>query len=335
MPLEGLLEERYFVTFIDEMSERMAIALLKQKSEVFERFKEYQARVERETGNKIKELRSDGGGEYTGQLFRKYLAERGITQKIVPPYTPEHNSTAERANRTIIEMVMCMLFDAGLEQRFSGYAALTAVHIINRLPRSTHGNRISFEIWFEVQPSVSHLRVFGCTADRHIPAQNRRKLDRRGHKCQLIGYEEKSGSRVYRVYDKNTGQVIITRDIVFDEKLKGNTLEKRVEQMVQEEKNAETAGSLASKENLADGRTDPPGIAVSPMEGEDLGEGDPLPPIDPTDSECPVNPYDEETIVVRRPQPAVEMTAAAAEAPVSVPTQRDQEGLTKSEKCMD
>jgi len=43
MPIEGLMGERYFVIFIDEMSGRMVIPLLKQKSEVFERFKEYQA----------------------------------------------------------------------------------------------------------------------------------------------------------------------------------------------------------------------------------------------------------------------------------------------------
>jgi len=57
-------------------------------------------------------------GEYTGHSFQKYLAEKGITQRMTPPYTPEHNGVAERASRTIMEMVRCMLFDAGLGQQF-------------------------------------------------------------------------------------------------------------------------------------------------------------------------------------------------------------------------
>jgi len=237
-----------------------------------------------------------------------YLAERGITQKIGPPDTPEHNGRAERANSTIMEMVRCMLFDARLEQRFWGYAALTAVHIINRLPGSTNSNKTPFEIWFGVQPSLSHLGVFGCTAYRHIPAQNHRKLDRRGQKCQLIGYEENSGSRVYRVYDKKTGQVLVTRDVVFDEKPNENILESEAEQMIQQENEQETAGNLPNMENPTDGGTKTLEITASSIEGEDLGQGDPLPPIDPTDSESPLNTYDEETIVVRRPNSTVEVT---------------------------
>jgi len=221
-----------------------------------------------------------------------------------------------------MEMVRCLLFDARLEQRFWGYAALTAVHIINRLPGSTHSNKTPFEIWFGVQPSLSHIRVFGCRAYRHIPAQNHRKLDRRGQKCQFIGYEENRGSRVYRVYDKKTGQVLVTRDVVFDEKPKENILESEAEQMIQQENEQETAGNLPNKENPTDGRTKTREITALSIEGEDLGQGDPLPVIDPTDSESPVNTYEEETIVVRTPHSAVEVSAAAVEGPASVPTLR-------------
>jgi len=33
----------------------------------------------------------------------------------------------------------------------------------------------------------------------------------------MIGYKEECGSRVYRVYNETTKQVLITRDVVFDE----------------------------------------------------------------------------------------------------------------------
>jgi len=136
----GLMGEWYFTTLIYAWSGRIAISLLKQKSEVFERFKQYKAKVERETGKKIKSHRCDGGGEYTGNAFQSYLMEHRITQRISPAYTPGHNGTTERANRTIMEMVRCMLFYSGLGKEFWGFAVLTAVHIINRLPPSWREN---------------------------------------------------------------------------------------------------------------------------------------------------------------------------------------------------
>ena len=45
----GFMGEQYFTTFIDEWSGWIAISLLTQKSEVFELFKQFKAKVERET----------------------------------------------------------------------------------------------------------------------------------------------------------------------------------------------------------------------------------------------------------------------------------------------
>ena len=116
-----------------------------------------------------------------------------------------------------MEMVRCMIFESGLGKEFWGFAALTAVHIMNRLPSSAHKNRTPFEKWFCTPPSIGHHRVFGCTAYRHVPVQTRRKLDPKAQRCYMIGYKEESGSRVYRVCDPINKQVLVTRDVVFDE----------------------------------------------------------------------------------------------------------------------
>jgi len=304
MATEGCMGERYFTTFIDERSGRIAISLLRHKSEVFERFREYQAKVERETGKRIKHLRSDGGGEYTGHGFRNYLVEKGITHRMTPPYTPEHNGIAERANRTITEMVRCMLFDARLGQEFWGYAALAAVHIINRLPSSAHKNQTPFEIWFGVLPSISHLRVFGCTTYRHIPAPTRRKLDRRATKCRLVGYAEDSGSSVYRVYDEEAKQVFTTRDVVFNEETKEHSTDsfRNAVLMEEEEIGRETTQNLPNQNTTTKGSlTGARRIAPFLEEEDDVSIGEPLPPIDPDERSSPINTFDEDTIVVSRP----------------------------------
>eukprot|EP00253_Pinus_taeda_P011752 PITA_11752 len=53
----------HYVIFIDDYSRRTWIYFLKTKDEVFSRFKDFKALVEKQIGRMIKVLRSDNGGE--------------------------------------------------------------------------------------------------------------------------------------------------------------------------------------------------------------------------------------------------------------------------------
>ena len=53
------------VTFIDDYFKRCWAYPIKKKLDVFPVFKQYKARVELESGKRIKCLRTDNGGEYT------------------------------------------------------------------------------------------------------------------------------------------------------------------------------------------------------------------------------------------------------------------------------
>ena len=50
-----------------------------------------------------------------------------------------------------------------------------------------------------------------------IPAETRRKLVPKSVECTFIGYAESQGTRVYRLYQPETGKTITLRDVVFDE----------------------------------------------------------------------------------------------------------------------
>ena len=63
----------YFMTFVDDYSRRSWVRLLAHKDEAFECFQEWLAEVERETGLKVKVLKSDGGGEYVNSSFKAFL----------------------------------------------------------------------------------------------------------------------------------------------------------------------------------------------------------------------------------------------------------------------
>jgi hypothetical protein len=56
----------YYVSFIDNFSRNTWIYFLNNKSEFFDKFKEFKARVENQTEKRIKVSRTDNGGEFLG-----------------------------------------------------------------------------------------------------------------------------------------------------------------------------------------------------------------------------------------------------------------------------
>jgi len=109
MQIETPGGSRYFALFIDDLTRKAWTFLIKQKSEVLDVFKRFKAMVERQCGEKIKLLRTNGGGEYTSVEFERFCDIEGIVHETTPPYTPEHNGTTERKNMTLLNMVRCML----------------------------------------------------------------------------------------------------------------------------------------------------------------------------------------------------------------------------------
>ena len=59
----------YFITFINDYSRYMYLYMLRSKDEAMEACKVFKAEVEKPCKNKIKIVRSDGGGEYYGRYI--------------------------------------------------------------------------------------------------------------------------------------------------------------------------------------------------------------------------------------------------------------------------
>eukprot|EP00253_Pinus_taeda_P019893 PITA_19893 len=79
------------------------------KSEVFEKFLNFKALVENQSGLHIKVLRTDRGGEYISKEFLSFCRENGIHKQFTTRYTPQQNCVAERKNMTIMDMAKSML----------------------------------------------------------------------------------------------------------------------------------------------------------------------------------------------------------------------------------
>ena len=70
MPGESIGGRKYFVTFTDDYSRCCAVYFLKRKSEVLEKFKEFEADTTNQSGQKIGILHTDNGGEYLSRNLR-------------------------------------------------------------------------------------------------------------------------------------------------------------------------------------------------------------------------------------------------------------------------
>jgi len=206
---------RYFLTFIDDFSNKTHVYLLKAKGEAFEKFKQYKALVDNEIGHKIKVLRSDNGGEFVSKKFDAFLTECGIQRQTSAPYSPQQNGVAERANRTIMECVRSMILAQGLELEFLGEAVNTAVYIKNRCPTKALDSKTPQEVWSGRKPDVSHLKVFGCKTFAHVPNEKRTKLESKSMPCVFLGYYE--GTKAYRLMCVKTKRIIKSRDVMFIE----------------------------------------------------------------------------------------------------------------------
>jgi len=179
-PMEADMHgNRYYVSFIDDYSRRATIFLLKQKSEVVSKFKEFYQRVLAETGMKIQVLRSDNGGEYVNAAMENFMKENGIKHQTSVPYNPDENGVSERFNRTEVEGVRAMLHGQGMDMSYWGLAAVTRCYLYNRSPHRAIEYKTPHERWTGRKPQLQHLRVFGVPVYAHQPKQKRVKLDQK------------------------------------------------------------------------------------------------------------------------------------------------------------
>ena len=118
MPTPSLEGSHYISTFIDDFTRKTWFYFLKNKSEVFERFCNFKALVENQSGLHIKFLRIDRGGEYISKELLRFCRENGIHKQFTTRYTPQQNGVAEMKNRTIMDMARSMLKEKHLPNNY-------------------------------------------------------------------------------------------------------------------------------------------------------------------------------------------------------------------------
>lgn len=73
--------------------------------------------------------------------------------------TPQQNVVAKRHNRTLMDMVRCMISNSSSPESLWSEAALkTAVYILNPVPGKAVP-KTPFELWTGRRPSLRHLHI--------------------------------------------------------------------------------------------------------------------------------------------------------------------------------
>ncbi|KAF5372634.1 hypothetical protein D9758_005121 [Tetrapyrgos nigripes] len=190
---------------VDLLKDRMALTLV-EKLEV------RRSTAETQTGRKLKRIRTDNAPEWRSHAFKAWVESHGIIHEFTAPYTSPSNGVAERGIGAMLNGTRAMLFDAGLSAQWWGQAMSTYIYVKNILP-NTKGI-VPEEKWTGQRQNVSHLVPFGSIGFAHIPAKTGRgKLDVRGFKCQMVGYD---GRKVYVVKRWESNEIYRTSDVAFE-----------------------------------------------------------------------------------------------------------------------
>ena len=175
----------------------------------------YKNGSEKVTGKKMIYIRSDNAPEFKSKLWEDYMRENGLTFVPTAPYSSSSNGTSERSIGITTASVRIMLLDSGMSAKWWAEAWQYSEVVDNLLPSARHPGKIPEERWTGERQDVGHLRVWGCIAYVHIPKEKGLgKLGNRGQKGRLIGVESRG---IFRILIPETGEIIRSRNVRFEE----------------------------------------------------------------------------------------------------------------------
>ena len=182
---------RSFVTFIDCCTRTTWVYVLKNKSDVFECFRDFHNLIMTQYNACVKVLRTDNGTKYVNKEFDEYLSSFGIIHQTTCPGTSEQNGLAERKNRHLLEITRCIMMAMNVSKFLWSEAVMTAAYLMNRMPSRVLGYKTPIECLTGRTTYVVPPKVFGCVCFVKDYRPSIGKLDPRAVKCVFVGYSGK------------------------------------------------------------------------------------------------------------------------------------------------
>jgi hypothetical protein len=164
--------------------------------------------------------------------IKEFLESKHFKVEPSAPYTQAQNGFAERIGAIIKAKARAMR--GRLPEELWPEIVRAAVYLYNRTPIRGKNWKSPYECFFETKPVNIHLRVYGCKS--YAMTTKAKKKEERLHRLNprawigyLVGY---SSTNQYRIWVPFLNRVVITRDVIFDERIvfdgDSKTLEKEL-----------------------------------------------------------------------------------------------------------
>ncbi|GKV48080.1 hypothetical protein SLEP1_g54916 [Rubroshorea leprosula] len=187
------------------------------KAAASQRKQEDEASLELWHRSQVQKIRSDNGKEFIDGPMKDFSQQQGIFYQTSCVNTPQQNGVVERKYHHLLEVARALRFQANLPLKFWGDCILTTAYLINLTPTPVLSELTPFEKLFNKTPNYHYIKTFGCLCFAHNNSKARNKFDSRASKCVFIGYP--FGKRGYKVYDLETHEIFISRDVIFHEEI--------------------------------------------------------------------------------------------------------------------
>ena len=104
---------------------------------------------------------------------------------------------------------------------FQAEAVNTSVYLLNMLSTKALKGKTPYEAWHGVKPSIEHLKIFGYVCVMLLFQKIKKdKLDQKAKVGIFVGCN--CNSKGYRIYNLITKNILINRNMKFDEFSKWN-----------------------------------------------------------------------------------------------------------------
>ena len=215
----SLNKNLYYVVFVDDYTHFMVVYPIKQKSEVYECAHSYFLQSERffqnRGGYKPVAFRTDNSGEYMSSKLQRFLKANGIAHQNSTTCSIYPNAVSKRAIRTIKEKSRAMMREASVPICFWAEAVACSTYLLNRLPSTAIDNQMPYQRWYKSLPKLDNLRPFGCMVNARIIEQSPPPWSFRTIRGIMVGYTQNHNE--YRIFDLDSGGIVICEDVNFNE----------------------------------------------------------------------------------------------------------------------
>jgi hypothetical protein len=152
----------YFMVLIDASIRWSHMYLLSTRNHAFTEFITQVIRLEANYPEyRIKSIRMDNIAEFSSQTFNNYCIAQGIKVQHSVLYVHTQNGLPESLIKRIKLIAKPLLLGCNLPTSCWGHVALHAANLV-QLRLTTYHTTSPLQLVCRDQPSISHLRKFGC-----------------------------------------------------------------------------------------------------------------------------------------------------------------------------